>query len=122
MGPTLYSKLQSQEAVPAGKHSADDRVSFYVRAARYRGLLFSVAHRVLGNPDRADVAVENCLFSAARHVAVFDREGDFRSWLVRLAIDEALEILHGRKMLERRRGDNVAGITTALVSSRRNAA
>ena len=97
---TLTLKLQLREVVPALKSSADNRISFYVRAARYRPLLYFVAHRVLGNPDRADVAVENCLFSAARHLMEFDCEGAFRSWLVRLAIDEALEILHGRKMLE----------------------
>ncbi len=78
-------------------------MSFYVRASRYRGLLHFVAYRVLGNPDRADIAVENCLFSASHRVAAFDCEGAFRSWLVRIAIDQALAILHGRSIREHRR-------------------
>jgi hypothetical protein len=58
---------------------------------------------VLGDPDRADIAVENCLFSASHHVTTFDCEGAFRSWLVRIALDQALAILHGRSIREHRR-------------------
>jgi DNA-directed RNA polymerase specialized sigma24 family protein len=100
---TLNLKLHSQEAIPVSRVSADNRGSSYVRASRYRRLLHSVAHRVLGNPDRADVAVENCLFSASHRVTAFDCEGAFRSWLVRIAIDEALAILHGRSIPNDRR-------------------
>jgi hypothetical protein len=45
----------------------------------------------------------NCLFSASNRVTAFDREGAFRSWLVRIAIDEALAILHGSSIREHRR-------------------
>jgi DNA-directed RNA polymerase specialized sigma24 family protein len=110
-------KLQLREVVPVLESSADTCISLHVRAARYRCLLYFVAHRVLGNPDRAVIAVENCLFSAARHVTTFDDDGAFRNWLVRLAFDESLAILHGRKMPERRNEDEVIGITTALLSS-----
>ena len=103
MRSTLNLKLHSHEAIPVSRVLADNRRSSYVRASRYRRLLHFVAQRVLGNPDRADIAVENCLFSASRHVPAFDCEGAFRSWLVRLAIDEALAILHGRSIPDDRR-------------------
>jgi len=96
-------KPQLHEATPVWKDSADRSMAFYVRASRYRGLLHFVAYRVLGNPDRADIAVENCLFSASHRVTAFDCEGAFRSWLVRIAIDQALAILHGRSIREHRR-------------------
>jgi len=96
-------KPQLHEATPVWKDSADRIMAFYVRASRYRGLLHLVAYRVLGNPDRADLAVENCLFSASHSVTTFDCEGAFRSWLVRIAIDQALAILHGRSIREHRR-------------------
>jgi Sigma-70 region 2 len=95
---TLNLDLESHEAVPVWKGSARERMSLYVRALRYRRLLHLVAHRVLSNPDGANIAVENCLLAASRHVRAFDCEGAFRSWLVRLAIDEALAILHGRDL------------------------
>jgi DNA-directed RNA polymerase specialized sigma24 family protein len=97
-------KLHSHEVIPVSRVSADNRRSSYVRASRYRRLLHLVADRVLGNSDRADIAVENCLYSASRRARAFDCEGAFRSWLVRLAIDEALAILHGRNTPERRHG------------------
>jgi hypothetical protein len=110
-------KLQLREVVPVLESSADKRISFHVRAVRYSRLLYFVAHRVLGNPDRAVLAVENCLFCASRHFTTFDHEGDFRSWLVRLALDESLAILHGRKMPGYRHEDELEGIRTALLSS-----
>ena len=89
-------ELKLHEDVTVSEGSPEDRTaSFYVRAARYRRLLYFIADRVLRDPDKAAIAVDNCLYSAAQHVAAFDCEGDFRSWLVRLAIDEALAILHG---------------------------
>jgi DNA-directed RNA polymerase specialized sigma24 family protein len=100
---TLNVKLHWYKAIPVSRVLADNRRSSYARASRYRRLLHSVAQRVLGNPDRADIAVENCLFSASHHVPEFDCEGAFRSWLVRLAIDEALAILHGRSIPDDRR-------------------
>ena len=102
--PKLNLNPHSHEPIPASRVSAANRRSSYVRASRYRRLLHSVAHRVLGNPDRADIAVDNCLFSASNRATAFDGEGAFRSWLVRIAIDEALAILHGSSIPEHRRG------------------
>lgn len=51
---------------------------------------------ILSPPACSAIAVDNSLWSAARHVMAFDCEGAFRSCLVRLAIDESLAILHGR--------------------------
>jgi hypothetical protein len=51
---------------------------------------------VLGDSDRADIAVESCLLAPFRDVRAFECGGAFRSWLVRSAIDEALAIIHGR--------------------------
>ena len=115
--PTLHLKLHSQEAIPVSRISADNRRPSYVRASRYRRLLHSVAHRVLGNPERADIAVHNCLYSASRHATAFDCEGAFRSWLVRIAIDEALAILHGRNVPEHRHENGAAGVRIGLFSS-----
>src|SRR5258705_12820481 len=103
-------KLHLCKVDPVLKSPADNRISFYARAARYHRLLYFVADHVLGNPDRAAIAVENCLLWASRHFARFDDEGEFRNWLVRLALDESLAIFHGRKMPELRHEDEVEGI------------
>src|SRR5260370_4825962 len=111
-------KLQLCKVDPVLKSSVDNRISFYVRAARYHRLLHFVADRVLGNPDRAAIAVENCLLWASHHFARFDDGGEFRNWLVRLALQESLAILHRRNMPEHRRGNEAGEITSALLPSR----
>jgi DNA-directed RNA polymerase specialized sigma24 family protein len=61
--------------------------------SRSRGLLHFVACRVLGSPERAELAIKNCWLTASRKPRRFDQEGAFRSWLVRVLITEALAIL-----------------------------
>jgi DNA-directed RNA polymerase specialized sigma24 family protein len=56
-------------------------------------LLHFIACRVLGSSERADGAIENCWVRASRNPPRFEYEGAFRSWLVRVLIDEALAIL-----------------------------
>ncbi len=55
--------------------------------SRCRDLLQFTAYRVLGGPEGAELAVQNCWRNASRNSPKFDREGEFRSWLVRVLID-----------------------------------
>jgi RNA polymerase sigma-70 factor, ECF subfamily len=71
----------------------DDLAVFRVRFWRSHRLLHSIACRVLGGPERADDAIENCWVKASRNPPRFEYEGAFRSWLARVLIDEALAIL-----------------------------
>jgi DNA-directed RNA polymerase specialized sigma24 family protein len=48
---------------------------------------------MLGSPERALRAVENCRLAASCNPRRFEYEGEFRSWLLRVLIDEALAIL-----------------------------
>jgi hypothetical protein len=64
--------------------------------SRCLGPLHFIACRVLGGSEGAEVAVQNCWLSASRNPPTFDREGEFRSWLLRVLIDEASAILNDR--------------------------
>jgi DNA-directed RNA polymerase specialized sigma24 family protein len=77
-----FSEKQNETSAPDTKLS------------RYRGLLYFVASRVLEDRQGAEEAVENCLLAATRNPPTFDCEGAFSSWLLRILIDEALQILH----------------------------
>ena len=70
-----------------------DGAVFRVRFWRCQRLLHFIACRVLGGYERADEAVENCWLTASQNPPCFEYEGTFRSWLVRVLIDEALAIL-----------------------------
>jgi DNA-directed RNA polymerase specialized sigma24 family protein len=75
----------------------DHSAVFNARFARCRGLLYFIARRVLGRDEGARDAVHNCWLRASHSRPEFAREGAFRSWLVRLLIDEALAILHAKQ-------------------------
>jgi DNA-directed RNA polymerase specialized sigma24 family protein len=71
----------------------EDPAVFHTRFWRCHRLLRFIACRVLGGPERADAAIENCWLKASRNPPRFEYEGAFRSWLLRVLIDEALAIL-----------------------------
>ena len=71
----------------------EDPALFHARFWRSHRLLHFIAGRVLGSFERADDAIENCWLRASRNPLQFEYEGAFRSWLVRVLIDEALTIL-----------------------------
>jgi len=75
----------------------DQKQTFRIRFARCRGLLRFVASRVLDDGEEAEQAVRNCHRAAINNPKEFAYEGDFRSWLFRILIAEALQILHHRK-------------------------
>ena len=71
--------------------------TFDARFSHYRRLLYFIATRVLGGTERADEAVENCWLSASRNPPHFEYDSAFRSWLVRVLINEALAIRRSQR-------------------------
>jgi DNA-directed RNA polymerase specialized sigma24 family protein len=65
---------------------------FAQRFLRSYGLLHFIACRVLGDKERVPFAIQNCWQTACRNPPRFEFEGAFRSWLLRILIDEALAI------------------------------
>lgn len=70
-----------------------DSAVFDVRFWRSYRMLRFIACRVLGGPEHANKAVENCWHTASRRAPRFEHEGEFRRWLLRALIDEALALL-----------------------------
>jgi DNA-directed RNA polymerase specialized sigma24 family protein len=84
------------------KHAPQEQVSntlredptiFQARFWRSSRILHFIACRILDEPAQAKKAVQNCWHSASAHAPRFEYEGAFRSWLVRVLIDEALVLL-----------------------------
>ena len=76
---------------PLANH--DHSEMFDIRFSRSLGVLRFTACRVLGGTGGADLAIRNCWLVASRNAPSFVSEGAFRSWLVRVLIDEAVSIL-----------------------------
>ena len=67
-----------------------EELIFNVRFWRCYRTLHFIACRVLGGPERAEEAIGNCWSIASRHPQRLADEREFRSWLLRVLIDEAL--------------------------------
>ena len=66
---------------------------FDARFSRCYRLLYFLARRILGSPERAGDAVENCRLAVSRNPPRVEYEGEFRSWLLRVLMGQALTIL-----------------------------
>ncbi|MEA2622684.1 MAG: hypothetical protein QOH61_1594 [Chloroflexota bacterium] len=62
----------------------------------YQDTLYAICVRVVGDRDAAGDAVQEAFFSAYRNLARF-RGDSFRSWLTRIAMNAATDILRNRK-------------------------
>jgi DNA-directed RNA polymerase specialized sigma24 family protein len=76
------------------KKREEDPVEFQLRFWRTCRMLHFIACRVLGGPEWAQEAVENCWYTASQGPPHFEYESEFRSWLLRVLIDEALALRH----------------------------
>jgi RNA polymerase sigma-70 factor, ECF subfamily len=90
--------------------SQEQLESLDVLFSRYRRVLYRVAYRVLNNHQDAKDAVRNCLLAASYKVPRFETEGAFRSWLVRVLIDEALAILYKERMESTTSPEHILGL------------
>jgi DNA-directed RNA polymerase specialized sigma24 family protein len=78
----------------------EDPALFHTRFWGCHRLLQFIACRVLGGPERVDETIENCWVKASRNPPRFEYVGAFRSWLVRVLIDEALAILQNERIAQ----------------------
>jgi RNA polymerase sigma-70 factor (ECF subfamily) len=74
-----------------------DQKALDLLLARYRPLLYDLALRILPGHEEAEDAVRSCLLLAYRNHSNVKCEGSFRSWLVRILINEALAIVRKKK-------------------------
>ena len=87
----ILGDMMTHDFIITGGLSEDPAV-FHARFRRFYRLQHLIACCILGGPERADDAIENCRLRASRNPPRFEYEGAFRSWLVRVLIDEALAI------------------------------
>ena len=90
-------RLRTAENIVMSDDLRQQSVIFEARFSRCHKVLYFLACRVLGSSDQAHEVVENCKITASRNPPTFEYEGAFRSWLVRILIDEALAIVRQRK-------------------------
>lgn len=92
-GSNVMSVGTKRTDICIARHPQEHPAVFAARFSRCRPLLRFIACCVLNDTQRAEVAIESCWLTASRNPPRFEYEGAFRSWLLRVLIDEALAIL-----------------------------
>jgi RNA polymerase sigma-70 factor, ECF subfamily len=73
---------------------------------RYSGLAYGIALRVLGDPGRAEDAVQEAFLNVWNRAAAFDpARGSLRAWLLTAVRNRSIDYLRGRGAHERREQD-----------------
>ena len=89
---TVFDRRSSEKTTSRGRFLQESCTEFDARFSRCYGLLQFVARRILGRSEGVADVIENCRVRASQSSLEFNREGAFRSWLVRVLIDEALAV------------------------------
>jgi RNA polymerase sigma-70 factor (ECF subfamily) len=66
-------------------------------AERHGETMFRVAYRITENESDAQEIVQEALLRGYRSLAEFDASSDFRTWIYRIAVNCALQLLEKRK-------------------------
>lgn len=78
---------------------AGDRVRFAVLVRRHNGPVYRACRAVLRNEQDAEDAVQAAWLNAFRALHSFRRESSFRTWITRIAINEATTRLRKQRQL-----------------------
>ena len=78
-------------------NNQQQRAEFEGRYSRCRSSLYFLAWGALGNVAEAEQAMESCYRKASREPRRFSSDGEFGSWMIRMLIDEIVEVANERK-------------------------
>lgn len=100
MGPEALQGLADADLVAKLASGSQDALAELYD--RYGGLAYAVALRVLGDPGRAEDAVQEAFLKIWNHAASFDiSRGSLRTWLLASVRNRSIDSLRGRGAHER---------------------
>ncbi len=86
---------------------AGEYAAFEQLVARYERPLYTLAMRILRNAADAQETVQETLLSVVEHLADFAGQSTFYTWMMRIATNQALQ------MLRRRKGAKIESLTSS---------
>jgi len=90
------------------KHIAGDQDALEELFQRYRGVAYRVAYRLLGQEADALDAVQDWFLKALTHISAFQGRSSFKTWLLRVVSNAALDLGRQRSRREIRSLDGLA--------------
>jgi RNA polymerase sigma-70 factor (ECF subfamily) len=93
----VYFPSEHDDASLVKRSLAGDQAAFEGLVGRYQKVLYTVALRMLGNPDDAKDATQTAFVKAYERLSSFDEQYRFFSWIYRILLNECLNMLRGRR-------------------------
>jgi len=97
--PSATIPLQPDESVLVEKAKAGDQQAFTDLVSRYNRKIYRLAKNITRNDEDAEDVLQEAFLKAYEHLDSFEGNSKFYTWIVRIAVNEAL------MKLRKRRGD-----------------
>ncbi len=90
------NSLSDQELVAL--HVGDRKSSALATLVRrHTGLVYRFAYSIVGNAHDADDVAQETFVKVWKHLSAFDQEKSFKTWLLRIAKNTAIDCIRSRK-------------------------
>jgi len=96
--------MEISDAAAVSRARAGDDDGFRLLVDRYSQRIFRVAYRMTGNEHDADDVVQEAFLRAYRQLRSFEERANFGTWLHRIAINCALDLLRARSRADKHYG------------------
>ena len=91
------TQMDGGDAADVARARAGDEEAFRRLVERHSSRLFRVAYRMTGNEMDADDVVQESFLKAYRQLDRFEARSSFGSWLHRIAVHSACDLLRARR-------------------------
>jgi RNA polymerase sigma-70 factor (ECF subfamily) len=93
--------MEMTDGAVVSRARAGDPDAFRLLVERHSQPIFRVAYRMTGNEHDADDVVQEAFLRAYRQIDSFEERANFGTWLHRIAINCALDLLRARGRMDR---------------------
>src|SRR5881409_1801492 len=101
---SLMPRMEMTDAAAVSRARAGDADAFRLLVDRHSHAVFRVAYRMTGNEHDADDVVQETFLRAYRQIDKFEERANFGTWVHRIAVNCALDLLRSRGRLDRHYG------------------
>src|SRR5947208_8875029 len=95
MAPSSLAGIEESALVTSGRQG--DTVAFAELVRRYEGKIFRLAQHITQNREDAEDVLQESFMKAYEHLDQFKGDSKFYTWIVRIAVNQALMKLRRRK-------------------------
>jgi RNA polymerase sigma-70 factor (ECF subfamily) len=89
--------MEVTDAAVVAQVLAGDKDAFRLLVERHSRSIFRVVYRMTGNQQDAEEVLQETFLRAYKSLGHFESRSNFRTWLYRIAVNRALDLLSSRK-------------------------